>query len=135
MEGWPALLGEHSSLLFTMLVCSAPEQSTETCGSNRHPEAEAGVTGKMFSMQRKVTSVRSCLCRVAVGWLGLHHCLFSNTAQAALGPHSFGEEEEGNTTKQALARTLHISCQKRQHSQSICSHPDSSLSGWMLGRV
>lgn len=53
MGGCPALLGEHSSLLFTMLVCSSPEQSTETCGGNRHPEAEAGVTEKMFSMQKK----------------------------------------------------------------------------------
>lgn len=131
MEGWPALLGEHSSLLFT----SAPERSTETCGGNRHPEAEAGGIGKMFSMQKKVTSVRSCLCHVALGWLGLHNCLFNNTSQAALGPHSFGEEEDRNRTKQALARILHISCQKRQHLQSICSHPDSSLRGWMLGRV
>lgn len=37
-----------------------------------------------------------------MGWLTLHHCLFNNTAQAALDPHSFGEEEEGNTTQQVL---------------------------------
>lgn len=39
---------------------------------------------------------------MAVGWLGLHHCLFNNAAQAGLGPQSFGEEEEVNTTKQLL---------------------------------
>lgn len=102
MEGWPALLGEHSSLLFTMLVCCSPEQSSETCGGNRHPEGEAGVTEKMFSMQKWFTSVCSCLHHVVMGWLSLHHCPFNNTAQAALDPHNFGEEEEENTTQQLL---------------------------------
>jgi len=85
---------------------------------DRHPGAEAGGTEGIFCMKKKVTSVCSCLLHGAVCWLGLHHCLFYNVKQAGLGPSGFGEGEEGNRTKQAVAGTLHSSCQRRQHLQT-----------------
>lgn len=107
MEGWPVLLAEHSSLFFTMLVCSSPEQITETCRSNRYPEAEAGVTEKIFSMQKKShLSVLACTMWLWAGWV----CTIARSItrhRLPWVPHSFVEQEEGNTTNSSCKDLAH----------------------------
>ena len=119
--------GLTSSAAVNTQLCSSPCQlavpqsrAQRPVERDRHPEAEADGTEGIFCMQKKVTSVRSCLLHGSVCWLGLHHCMFNNMKQAGLGPGSFGKEKERNRIKQAVAGTLHSSCQRRQHLQTSC---------------